>query len=424
MNVFKSSITFIKIDAEKSLDLTSQNVEELDVIVDEFLSIFGEIQEEKKVLSMLQFYSSSLFERISEFADKYKSVHPRINAFVAFFNKFADGEPFFIIPNLKPNLDQMYKIEFNNYLRSIIEKRPYEEVKSEIDESLGATLNSYKIGSIGNTKAAIGNKQDRICRFCSKSKKEGATFRNRAHAISEGLGNKNVMLYEECDSCNDEFSMSIEPDLIKYLSLFRTFFGVKGIGGIKQFKGDNFDIKKGEIVKLSVTIEDEVKEKELIDEYYLNAGNINPQDAYKSFCKYFISVLPNEFLSNFKETIKWIKGDINIEKLPPIAECISYSFFTEQPILNYYIRKDENRQLPYAIGEFHFTCLLFVFIVPLSNQDSIDFTEKENYKLFWESDSFKHYQNISGWSFKNYSTNEEKPFSIHLKMEASQKNKD
>lgn len=423
MDIFKSSITFIKIDAESSLDLTSQNIEELDVFVDELFTIFGEIQEERKVLNILQFYSSPLFERISKFANKYKSVHPQINAFVAFFKKFTDGEPFFIIPNFNSNFDQKQKIEFLSHLRSIIDKQPYEKVKSEIDEVFETTLSNYTIGSIGNTKAAIGNKQDRSCRFCFRSEKEGATFKHRAHAISEGLGNKNVILYEECDSCNDEFSMSIEPDLIKYLSLFRTFFGIKGNGGIKQFKGNNFNFNKNEILNLSVVV-DEVKENNLINELNLDAGNINPQDVYKSFCKYFISVLPNEYLPYFEETIKWIKGNTRIEKIPPIAECISYDFFTEQPILNYYIRKNENYQLPYAVGEFHFTCLLFVFIVPLSNKDHIDFAEKENYKLFWESDAFKHYRSISGWQFKNFSINEEKPFNIHLKMNPTQNKTD
>lgn len=424
MNDYKISILFIKERDEKALDFKASNIDALNKIVDEFLHLFGEIKGEKKTLSMLQYYSVELLNKVEVFAFKYKSENPSLNALMAFFRGFTDNEPFFIIPNANPDIDQNIKLDLYNYLRSIIEKRPYIEVKSEIDEIFGETLKTYEIGSIGNVKTFIGNKSNRICRFCHNKTEDGVTFKNRAHAISEGLGNKNAILHEECDTCNDEFSMSIEPDIIKYLSLFRTFFGIKGNGGIKKFTGNNFIFKKDTNLNLSVTIEDEKEDSFDKFQYRLQAGNINFQDVYKALCKYFISVIPSKYLDKFEDTISWIKGKKDENNLPVIAECITYNFFTEQPILNYYIRKDSKSSLPYAIGEFRFTCMMFIFIIPLTKEDTLDFTKEENYKKFWESNEFKFFQIQKGWIHKSFSSNEEKDFVINILMEKENYEKD
>jgi hypothetical protein len=57
-----------------------------------------------------------------------------------------------------------------------------------------------------STTKSIGeqDKSKRICRFCNNTR-ANVTFKNIAHAISESLGNKKIILNEECDECNAEF---------------------------------------------------------------------------------------------------------------------------------------------------------------------------------------------------------------------------
>ena len=47
-------------------------------------------------------------------------------------------------------------------------------------------------------KFFLGDKANRQCRFCEKRSPE-VTFRKKAHAIPELLGNKSLITYYECD---------------------------------------------------------------------------------------------------------------------------------------------------------------------------------------------------------------------------------
>jgi hypothetical protein len=69
--------------------------------------------------------------------------------------------------------------------------------------------------------AGLGSENKRIvlgrkpfeCRFCGGKPPE-KTFRKRAHAVSELLGNKIMVSLYECDDCNKRFSR-FEDDLAK-----------------------------------------------------------------------------------------------------------------------------------------------------------------------------------------------------------------
>src|ERR1700736_389326 len=64
----------------------------------------------------------------------------------------------------------------------------------------------------GSRPIILGAKPFR-CRFCSGQPPE-RTFRKRAHAVSELLGNKVLRSLYECDACNERFS-TFEDDLAK-----------------------------------------------------------------------------------------------------------------------------------------------------------------------------------------------------------------
>jgi HNH endonuclease len=51
------------------------------------------------------------------------------------------------------------------------------------------------------------------CRFCDRKKPE-VTFKKKAHAVPELIGNKTLLTFYECDDCNDRFS-SFEDDFAK-----------------------------------------------------------------------------------------------------------------------------------------------------------------------------------------------------------------
>lgn len=85
-------------------------------------------------------------------------------------------------------------------------------------EKYDITRYELKTENIRNEdKKYIGNKHERMCRFCGKTKGE-TTFKKVAHAIPELIGNKVLISFEECDECNKIFS-KLENELANFLIL-------------------------------------------------------------------------------------------------------------------------------------------------------------------------------------------------------------
>ena len=79
-----------------------------------------------------------------------------------------------------------------------------------------------------------------------------------------------------------------------------------------------------------------------------------------------------------------------------------------------YLRKSKDDKLPYAVAEFRFTYLTFVYIIPNSNKDTTDFTQDNNFEYFWNF--FKHYSSIQDWSFQKMNDNTIRPFVMNLNI--------
>lgn len=289
-----------------------------------------------------------------------------------------------------------------------------EDINNDLEKSYGKVFNNYDIYISGTVRKFIGEslKSKRVCRFCSK-KEPNTTFRQSAHAISEALGNKKVFLYEECDSCNDKFSREIEPDLIDFMTVFRSVFDIKGKGGSKKIKGKNFEMVNDGQVQLRFNSHDDRPKVEQPYSVSLKMRQkVISQDIYRCLCKFLISVVEAKTLNNFTATINWINKESSIAQLPKVAEGITYNNFTKEPHLYVYIRKSDDKRLPYAVGEFRFTCKIMVFIIPLVATDEKDFVNDSDYKYFWKT--FNYYKSIN-WIFEDFSSEIEKELTFLLK---------
>lgn len=421
--MYSYQIKFIALDDTIGFELKSPNKDEVEEFVYDIISIFATVDEnDRPLIISLQNNSPESITKISDFVSKYNRKLPQVNALKAFFNKLGDKESFFFLPNIKMELAESIKLR--DYLRAIKEGLDFGELNSQTTELFGDLMENYNLGGVGDKRVEIGekNKSQRICRFCYR-KNDSTTFDSKAHAISEALGNKTIVLYEECDECNKRFSETIEPDIVQYLSLFRTIYDVKGKnrgkgkGGSKKFKGKNFDLKNNGNVELSFQSEDDRPIKD--DENYslkLEAEQpIITQNIYKALCKYYLSIIDKKYLKHFEKTIDWINGKIEIDRLPKIAEMTSYHSFAIQPKLTYFLRKTDDKEIPFAIGEFYFTCKVFAFIIPFCDQDNNNFLEEIKYKIFWKR--FRHFDKTKGWVFNDFSNNNKRDFTINLNFE-------
>ena len=141
---------------------------------------------------------------------------------------------------------------------------------------------------------------------------------------------------------------------------------------------------------------------------------ITTQNIYKTLSKYALGVIDRTQIVNFKDTIEWINGKRNIDNLPKVAILSSYDLFSTHPKLTVYLRKSKDNKLPYAVAEFRFTYLTFVYIIPNSNKDTIDFTQDDNFNYFWNF--FKHYSLLPNWHFYKMNNNTPQLFVMNLKF--------
>lgn len=400
-----------------SLDLIFDFKSRVKEITEEFvvdmMKIYQYINDENQIaIDPLQINSDKVQVEIGVLVDKYRSKVPEINGFNTFFKSLTENEKYLFLPGKTFNSLDRFKLR--NFLKANIEGKSIKNIEKENLDFFGQSIKKYSITGFGNQNRKIGQpiKQKRKCRFCQKSMPE-VTFSQKAHAISEALGNKTVILFDECDNCNEKFSKSLEPQIVEYLSLFRTMFGVKGKRGDTKYKGHNFSISKTKDVKIE--LKDVERPLENVFPYVIplkSDKKVVLLDIYKCLCKYFLSVIEEKELVNFKKTINWINGELESKTLPFISESITYNRASLQPRMTIYIRKRKSKNFPFAVCEFQLTVKRFVFIVPFSSQDEKDFTDKVDYKRFWSA--FKHYKNAGAWIQTDFSSKTPKIFEINL----------
>jgi len=411
-------VTFKTVNAAPSFRVASEDDNMVAAFMYEFFALFPGVNLKTQKIKALHQCTPDIKASINTFVDQYKKEFPVLNGVAAFFNRLADQEWFYFIPFKILNAEE--NISLTNYITALnTPGEDFKRLQQQTNELFGDLMKDYTILAFGEDRKSIGevDKSNRVCRFCNNTRLP-LSFNNRAHAISEALGNKTLILLEECDGCNEHFSKTIEPDLIEYLSLFRTIYDIKGKGGKKHLIGKNFELKKTDKLTLKFESDDENTGPSLPMNIPLHSHqDIASQNIYKTLCKYFLSVIPAEYLQNFQETIQWINEDKEIKELPRIASILLYDKLSEQPELVTYIRKTTDKSFPYAVGEFHFTLFRYVFIIPGTSNDESQFLTDAEYGVFW--DKFKHYNKLPGWKFENFSNNIKKPFSINIKFDFS-----
>lgn len=352
-------------------------------IRNEFFLIFGFIVPARDNLIIdvppKQQYNKIFKKKIHSFINKYKDKHPELNRLSKFFQKLNENEYFLILPH-KPE-DTLILLQCINYLSSLNNR----ETIPEDNPIIKAILDNYNIEPFyfyEQKKLGERSKENRICRFCKKAQPE-TTFKKEAHAISEALGNKGIILNEECDKCNEYFS-KIEQDIIKLHNFERALFKIPNKNNkIPKIQFKNGKMYYDEETKLSIFVKNDfLKDKNNPpSNIYLNNDNYIPQNAYKALCKFALSVIDDKYLDYFRKTIDWIMGKASIEKLP-----IVFRFFRPKNELNdctnfkLFIRKEKaiNLSLPFVVVEFNFTFYKYLYTIPLCEKDADNFLDNEN----------------------------------------------
>lgn len=164
--------------------------------------------------------------------------------------------------------------------------------------------------------------------------------KQKAHAISESLGNKGLICREECDDCNQRFNQTIEQDVTRFFQFFLILNGVKGKNGSPTLQGNGISITnnpssrstlgRDTLVLKVKTMPDtrDIQEitKFVSDQFSFSNVKYVPQNIYKCFCKYVLSLLDNKYLQYFKETINWINEPLSFS---PSSACLALLRFSQ-----------------------------------------------------------------------------------------------
>lgn len=165
---------------------------------------------------------------------------------------------------------------------------------------------------LGKGERKLIGSEKKICRFCQKKEPE-VTFRNVAHAVPEFLGNKQLILRNECDQCNTFVSNKLENHLDKYTKPYRTAGQIKGKKKIPTYKTKDkksrfeFRGNEGGVIE---TLENgnflELRESENTLVMNVHLEPFIPIAVYKCLIKIALSIVDEDELENLSQIKSWI----------------------------------------------------------------------------------------------------------------------
>lgn len=422
--MYKFSIGFFTATNNLSFKLNIDNATEECILA--FWQVFGvEFSVEGGVNKIKtespQKNTPELQERVSKFVDKYKTANPKVNKLKANFAKLEEGEWFLLLPPIELTTNQRYELEM--FLLTLNGKQ-FGYSEKIVEEFFGCVLENYEIINFylaKNRKIKIGEayKPGRICRFCKKEQPE-VSFSNEAHAISEALGNKKLILNEECDSCNSFFDENIERQFINYHDISRLICNIKNKDNkTPKLKGKNYKAFKDSEAKLNIFLTEksmQTTEQGAPSKITLKTGEkVALQNLYKALCKFALSVIDSKHIQHFDKTIDWLNGKLQADKLPQVGLLFTNQYIFSEPEIAIYLRNNSDKSIPYAVGEFKFAAYVYVFIIPFASEDNLSFIEANEYQPFL--DCFKHYRDAKGFNYLDYSSSDARKLVVNINLE-------
>ena len=228
----------------------------------------------------------------------------------------------------------------------------------------------------------LGSSDNRICRFCGRNEAV-ASFKDRAHAIPESLGNKSLFTNYECDECNHMFGATIENDFGAYTKPGRVFARIRGKRSVPSLKQHGSIERPWRVdVQDGVFHISEYEDDPLVD--IVHEGNrielIVTRDAYtpvavvKAFVRIGLTLVPETELPNFRDALDWIKETDHTAHRGP-RQIPAIVTFQPGPMPNDVIRaavlrrKTAVKNVPYAFLILTFGNCQYQVYIPSATQD-------------------------------------------------------
>lgn len=369
-------------------------------------------------------YYPQILEVMQALSNKYKTRYPNIQQLPSYFKGFEDGDYF---------IRQRTDVSLIDLKRAILEteSRTLGLNVSKVDnifvQNWGRLCLSYDTFSFGflTDRVYVGekDKSKRVCRFCKSTGAE--RYNDLSHALQEGLGNRLLFAYEECDVCNNLFSNDVEMPLFRFLETNRNLSQIKGKRStIHNQEGWNFHIHPDSVTKQPVVY---VKKEHICNEeyqgkqtgriYLYNKGSITYLGIYKALVKFAVDMIPTDRMSHFVRTGEWVHGDFESKDLPPFLYGEQYTFFFEQPVLDLFFKTEKSPVFsPYCTAVLYIFDCVFIYILPYCDIDTKVKLSPSN--IISNFEHFKKYEYICVEEWVKYDSTDIEERVAHYKIPA------
>jgi len=247
----------------------------------------------------------------------------------------------------------------------------------------------------GNEKFFLGT--NKKCRFCGKSELD-TTFKNISHAIPNFTGNRTLFSNYECDLCNNKFG-KLESHMANFMNLRHTLTAIKGKNNIPSFKtisGKSRIDHKDRIGKIKYDQEDSffsLDEEDKTATFTATTRSYVPVAIYKCLTKMALTIMPEDELIYFEETLKWISDvqhdspSYNLRSLyADLSTTVSplnngFSTIYCQIYKNRDTRKFMSSIMPYMVFVLAYGSFAFQIHIPLCSRD-IQLTDFKQFPFY------------------------------------------
>ncbi len=259
------------------------------------------------------------------------------------------------------------------------------DVNSIMDNVIGFYERSYRLVNVNialmpTDKRYLGDRAAKRCRFCGKSEPE-VTFKQETHALPEAIGNKSLITYYECDTCNQKFGRGIDNEFGKWSKPLRTFYQVRGKDGVPTLKREDphawrIELKQDgfvfqEHVDRPIVKVDEERQQLCVE---VPIDKHVPIAVFKAFVKMAISLLPETEVTKFAWTFKWLWENEHTRPFHPEMARVWYTFTPgprpfEGVTTFLFMRRDTASAIPYCTFIVAFGNECYQIFVPCPEKD-------------------------------------------------------
>lgn len=246
----------------------------------------------------------------------------------------------------------------------------------------------------GNDRVTIGDRRNRVCRYCGRGKPD-VSFKKEAHAFPESIGNKWLISFDECDTCNDFFSMKLEDDFGKFTGSMRTMGRIRGKGfpTLKSSDGDlRVEVANDGSLRMSIRKDDprydfdEANKRLTI--HFVRQSYI-PMGVFKCLAKMAMAVMPEQDLPRCGHLAKWLREQRHSYESFPYRPLLALVQFIPGPLPNdvitYFLlkRKDGVKDTFFMQFVLQFSNIIFQISLPFPEEDKPLLTGQKNVNVAW-----------------------------------------